>query len=165
MTTDQNVTKSSWLQPHSGWHANTATLAAQLHEIADAIAALGDTPISEVGLQVSIQALGHRPHRDRAAAVELLASALGQSPRAHITVAGSVHYGPGYESCTVVNPFACVVSADEYAKGQQLAAEADKPKHEPVSTYQCACGWEVDGFTAPELAPEKLDMHIGAVTA
>lgn len=262
MTTGQNVTKPSWLQPHSGWHANTATLAAQLREIADAIAALGDTPISEVGLQVSIQALGHRPHRDRAAAVDLLASALGQSPRAAITLAGSVHYSPAHETSTVVNPFACVVSAEEMDEGRHAAAEgrvpderveeilatlngfvvyevepyteivngvsvlkrevvgadsnldkavewaldqpevsstggpdgngaevvlrdgtvfefdpldkawsvvaSDEPaqvKHERVSAYRCACGWEVDGFTAPELAPEKLDMHIGAVSA
>jgi hypothetical protein len=38
------------------------------------------------------------------------------------------------------------------------------PAHAPdtVNPASCICGWEVDGFTAPELAPDKLAGHIAA---
>lgn len=33
-------------------------------------------------------------------------------------------------------------------------------EHHPVSAYGCSCGWQVDGFTAPELHGVKLRTHI-----
>lgn len=37
------------------------------------------------------------------------------------------------------------------------------PAHDPGGNdHTCICGWEVDGFTAPELVPEKLAGHIRA---
>jgi hypothetical protein len=36
------------------------------------------------------------------------------------------------------------------------------PAHAPLNPAVCICGWEVDGFTAPELAPDKLAGHVEA---
>jgi hypothetical protein len=52
------------------------------------------------------------------------------------------------------------------AGAYRLPDEIDEPqpapgRHVPVSDSKCSCGWEVDGFTAPELARTKLfDSHI-----
>lgn len=124
MTTDQNGTKPNWLKPGSNRHTSPATIAAQLHAIADAIATLGDQPLSEVDVSVDIQALQHRPHRDRVAAVDLLAQALQLRPRVKRLVGGDVHYGFDYEQARPVNVYANVVSDAEFEEGQLLAGSA-----------------------------------------
>lgn len=34
------------------------------------------------------------------------------------------------------------------------------PQHLAVSSWECSCGWAVDGFVPPELARRDLDSHI-----
>lgn len=49
-----------------------------------------------------------------------------------------------------------------YAKQQRDALPADTAdEHVAVDDWTCSCGWKVDGFTAPEVAAEKLALkHI-----
>lgn len=43
-----------------------------------------------------------------------------------------------------------------------VAVPKETSGHVAVSDTACSCGWEVDGFTAPELVSWKLDQHIKA---
>lgn len=54
-------------------------------------------------------------------------------------------------------------SRQRTAQRKKAAAELAK-QHTPVDDYTCGCGHEVDGFTAPEIAREKLyETHITPV--
>lgn len=113
----------SWLKSMSGYHASAAAIVDQLREIADAIEeGLGDARLSEVALSVGFQALTHRPHRDRVAAVDALAAALQIKPQLNGAGGGNFHYTAGHYT-TPVRVYTEALSGGEYEAGLLLAAE------------------------------------------